>query len=162
MASAGDWASAYLRQAAADLRASHECGEPSVRAMLIQMVLEKLAKAALLRGGRITVTDAQRTHAAAGPMVRVLDKRSCRRLGWNHDTVKNRLAPIVEELERAQPAMAQGGPCLEYPWLGPDDSVRWPDAHLPLVQRFRARSADAILLMNFAVDLHRKFDQVFA
>ena len=34
-----DWARAYLEQASADLRASHDCGEPSVRAMLLQMVL---------------------------------------------------------------------------------------------------------------------------
>ena len=43
-----------------------------------------------------------------------------------------------------------------------EDQVMWPELHLSLVRRFRARSADSVLLMNFALDLHRKFDLVFA
>jgi hypothetical protein len=50
-ASARDWADGYLGQARADLRGAHAVSgaEPSVLAMLLQMLFEKFAKAALLR-----------------------------------------------------------------------------------------------------------------
>lgn len=48
MASARDWADGYLGQARADLKGAHAVSgaEPSVLAMLLQMVFEKFAKAA--------------------------------------------------------------------------------------------------------------------
>lgn len=111
----------------------------------------------------MAVERAQSTHIAASEMVRMLalDKRACNRIGWSNEAIRKRVTPLVHELERAQPQLAQGGPCLEYPWLSPTRGVLWPNEHLPLAQRFRAKSTDAMLVMNFATDLHRRFDQVF-
>lgn len=161
MTTAEGWAQGYLNQASFDLKASTDCGVPSVRAMLLQMALEKFGKAALLRTGRWTPERARGTHAAATEMLRVLDRRSCQKLGWAYENVRTRVAPLVDELERAQPQLAKGGPCLEYPWLGPTGEVLWPERDLPLAERFRAQRGDAMLLMNFAIALHRKFDRVY-
>lgn len=102
--------------------------EPSVLAMLLQMVLEKLGKAALLRGGQITLAAATSSHAAATRMVQILanNRRGCERLGWQPSVVRLHVAPIVARLERAQPQLAAGGPGLEYPWEDPTGAVRWP------------------------------------
>jgi len=53
VAAPSEWALAYLEQARADMRGADlvQAEEPSVLAMLLQMVLEKLGKAALLRSG---------------------------------------------------------------------------------------------------------------
>ena len=61
------WARAYLAQARADLEAAALVGaaQPSVFAMLMQMVFEKMAKAALLRSQMITVKKAETSHQAA-------------------------------------------------------------------------------------------------
>lgn len=86
MAAPFEWAVAYLEQARADMRGADlvQAEEPSVLAMLLQMVLEKLGKAALLRSGQITVASATSSHAAATRMVQLLsnDRRACRRLDW--------------------------------------------------------------------------------
>ena len=66
MATMRDWADAYLAQAREDLEGARLVGGAagSVFAMLLQMVFEKLAKAALLRSSTVTVQWARRTHAA--------------------------------------------------------------------------------------------------
>lgn len=71
MATDREWAEGYLAQARADLAAAVLVGtvQPSVFAMLMQMVFEKFAKAALLRLGSITLASAARTHKAASLMV---------------------------------------------------------------------------------------------
>ncbi len=105
MATPSDWANGYLQQALADMRAAERLQghEPSVLAMLIQMVLEKLGKAALLRAGRISVAAARGSHAAATGMVQLLamDPRACGRLGWRPDIVRSRVGPIVADLQRS-------------------------------------------------------------
>ena len=52
MATPSDWARGYLDQARADLAAAAQPMDPSVRAMLLQVSLEKIAKAALLKNGQ--------------------------------------------------------------------------------------------------------------
>jgi hypothetical protein len=71
MATNRDWADAYLAQAKADLEGARLIGaaQPSVFAMLMQMVFEKFAKAALLRSGAITLTWAVSNHRAASRML---------------------------------------------------------------------------------------------
>jgi hypothetical protein len=61
-----DWAHGYRQQALADMEGARliQGGEPSVLAMLLQMVLEKLADAALLRSGMMQVSRAESTHQA--------------------------------------------------------------------------------------------------
>lgn len=163
MATPAEWADAYLAQARADLEAARDCGVPSVRAMLMQMTLEKFAKAALLRSGMWSIQAARATHVAAVPMMRqLLHRRTCKKLGWNHADVRKRLLPIVDELERAHPQSDPALPCLEYPWLGSDDQVRWPEEHLAIVRRFRARSGDAARLLQFLGALDSKFDLLVA
>ena len=167
MPTAREWAVGYFEQASADMGAAQRLQgvEPSVLAMMLQMTLEKLAKAALLRSGAITVDRARRTHAAALAMVQVLSRnpRACARLRWKPAVVQHQLAPIVHDLERAQPALAPANtPCLEYPWEDPNGTVRWPARHLPLLRWFRPATGGAgVMLFQFAKDLRDRFDQVF-
>jgi hypothetical protein len=117
MATTRDWANAYLAQARADLEGAHLVGAavPSVFAMLMQMVFEKFAKAALLRSGAVSLDWAERTHRAASHMLRAmrLQRGLMDPLGgakvW-HDVIW-----AAEALEQAHPSIARGAPQLEYP-----------------------------------------------
>jgi hypothetical protein len=62
MPSEREWAAGYLAQARVELAAAREPLDPSVRAMLLQMVFQKIAKAALLKNGQLTIVQAQRNH----------------------------------------------------------------------------------------------------
>lgn len=165
MATTHEWANGYYRQAVADMSAARalQGEEPSVLAMLLQMVLEKLGKAALLRSGQITVERARGSHAAAGTMVQQLGRnaRACRRLGYQPATVRDHLAPLVDRLERSQPALSPGGPHLEYPWEAPSGEIQWPAQHLEVARAFRATSAYGVRLFAFTEQLCARFDQVF-
>lgn len=55
MPTAEDWANTFLRQARVELDASRADVAECVRAMLLQMAYERIAKAALLRSGQWTV-----------------------------------------------------------------------------------------------------------
>lgn len=165
MPAPGTWAEGYLQQALADMRGADRVqgSEPSVFAMLLQMILEKLGKAALLRGGALTVAAATSSHLAATRMVQQLasNRRACERLGWKPAVLRHLVAPLVERLERAQPQLAAGGPCLEYPWAGPDGEIRWPARHLAVADEFRPRRNAGMLVFRFAADLCARFDAVF-
>ncbi|HTE19303.1 MAG TPA: hypothetical protein VK689_13095 [Armatimonadota bacterium] len=165
MASERDWANGYYQQALADMNAARvlQGQEPSVLAMLLQMLLEKLAKAALLRSGLIPVARATQSHAAASALVQQLwrNRRACERLGFKPEVVRFNLAPIVEQLERSHPQFAQGGPSLEYPWETPSGEVQWPAAHLEVARKFRPRSLQGQMLFEFASRLCDRFEQVF-
>jgi hypothetical protein len=132
--------------------------------MLLQMTFEKLGKAALLRSGAMAIDTARSSHKGAVRMVQLVarDKHACRRLGWKPENVK-RLVPIVDELERAQPALAKNSPCLEYPWEDPRGNVQWPARHLPLLHSFKAKRGNhGIQLLKFGKGLCTKFDEVFS
>ena len=165
MAVPSEWALAYLEQARADMRGADlvQAEEPSVLAMLLQMVLEKLGKAALLRSGQTTVASATSSHAAATRMVQLLsnDRRACRRLDWQPMVLRAHLAPIVARLERAQPQLAAGGPCLEYPWEDPTGAVCWPARDLAIAKEFGPKRNTGPLLRRFVADLCARFDAVF-
>lgn len=165
MATSRDWAIGYYRQAAADTRAARILlgVEPSVAAMLLQMALEKLGKAALLRSGQITVERARSTHAAAGNMVQQLGRnpRACARLGYHPAAVRYHLAPLVDRLERSHPSFALGGPHLEYPWETPAGEIQWPAQHLDVARAFRPRGSYGAKLLIFAEQLRDRFDEVF-
>ena len=164
MATAREWAAAYLAEGGADLSAAERLqGEqPSVTAMLAQMALEKLAKAALLRSGLVTIERARSTHAGATRLVQVVarDRRLSRRLGWRPEAVRALLSDI-EELERAQPSLARGGPCLEYPWEDSAGVVRRPGIDLPIVAKFAAHSTRGQRILGLARVLSDRFDEVF-
>jgi len=97
MATDREWANAYRAQAAADLEAARllQGSAPSVLAMLLQMVLEKLAKAALLRSGAMTFKNAARSHVAASRMILVL-KRNQQALLLRQDGERELVPDLAE------------------------------------------------------------------
>jgi hypothetical protein len=136
--------------------------------MLLQMVLEKLGKAALLRSGMMRVERAEATHQAATTMMQVIgrSRRKCGRLGFNRERVRHVLTPMVEQLESLNPSVVRrrggAGPWLEYPWLDPRDQVRWPSRDLPGLDAYRPRRGErAVLLFEMSVALCDRFDEVF-
>lgn len=167
MTSPNSWADAYLAQASADLAAAKRVGGqvPSVLAMLLQMVFEKMAKAALLRSGQMTVHQAHGSHRAASRMVAVLKRNRSMllTLGGGYAHAWKDVLPIVVELERAHPQLAAGGPQLEYPWEDPvRGDVRWPARDLPIAQRLAAPGElTGSRALKFASPLEKDFDQVF-
>lgn len=168
MATARDWADAFRAQAAEDLRAAKalEGRAPSVLAMLLQMVFEKLGKAALLRSGQIALRQARRSHAAASRMLAVLKRDKARRsiLGAGNPYAFKDVLPMVRALERAHPQLAEPGqPQLEYPWeAGPGAEIRWPARDLALARQLGGpRSLIGARLLKLASQLEQRFDQVF-
>jgi hypothetical protein len=154
MATERDWADAYLAQARSDLAGARLAGtgEPSVFAMLMQMVFEKFAKAALLRSGAVTLASAKTSHKAASRMVAPM--------GGPH--VWHAAFEVVEALERAHPSVARGAPQLEYPWEAADGGVRWPARDLAIAARLgNPRSNLAAHVAEFALKLDRHFDLIF-
>ena len=165
MSTPREWAAGYQAQATADMAAARlvQGHEPSVLAMLLQMVFEKLGKAALLRSNQMSVAAATSSHAAATRMVQLLaqNRRACDRLGWKAEVLKQHVAPIVQRLERAQPQLAAGGPCLEYPWEDPAGAIRWPARDLDLATEFGPRRSSGRLVFRFSSELCSRFDAVF-
>jgi hypothetical protein len=165
MASQRDWATGYYMQALADMRAARilQGQEPSVLAMLLQMVLEKIAKAALLRGGQLTIDRAKGSHSAASTLVHLIgnNSRLCKRLGLVPATVRKLLAPVVDQLERSHPSLSPEGPYLEYPWEAPSGEIQWPAEHLGVARRFRPKSVEGQRLFDLAERLCARFDQAF-
>lgn len=179
MATNRDWADAYLAQARADLVGAQLVGtnEPSVFAMLMQMVFEKFAKAALLRSGSITMEVASKTHKAASLMMKTmrLQRGLMAPMGGPH--VWHRAFEVVDALERANPSevrrglrkagaeadvLARGAAQLEYPWETPAGQVQWPARDLDIVAKLGdPRNNLAAHLSAFASKLDRYFDAIF-
>lgn len=139
--------------------------EPSALAMLLQMVLEKLSKAAMLRSRVLDVARATSSHAAARRLFQhlVRDRRACRHLRWKPEVVAQHVVPLVEQLERSQPQLApKTGPLLEYPWKDASGNIRWPAEHHPVVRSFGAKTGSSgHLVFRFVQDLCERFDAVF-
>lgn len=167
MADARDWADAFVAQASEDLvaaQAAFEAGAVSTFCMLIQMVFEKLAKAAFGRGGQSIV----RKHEVAARLMVVL-----RRTPSALSLIVGGEATLaaIRELEAAHPsvvadAMRRGepqSPQLEYPWLSSRTGrVEWPAQHLPIARRAAdPRDRVAASLLKSARGFVRNFDVVF-
>jgi hypothetical protein len=156
------WSSALLRQAREDLTAAEllaGCGGPaSVTAMLLQMVFEKLAKAALARTD-IQAFHAHRTsHVAASRLVNII-KNHGKYIRLNYDW--RDVLPMVQALERAHPAVAKRGPHLEYPWEAGGE-VALPSTHLSIVAQIAdPRDLKTAKLFRFARELSKRFDELF-
>ncbi len=164
MATSRDWADAYLAQARADLDAASrlEGACPSAFAMLLQMVFEKMSKAALLRSAQLTVTKAVKSHRAAAMMVNLLLRYRALVPTFGGD-VKTLVLPAVIELENAHPQFATSGPKLEYPWEDlTTGNVLWPSRDLDIAKRLSS-SASTLgpRVLRFATELSRRFDAVF-
>ena len=134
-----DWADPFLEQAREDLAAawlivpSDKCA--STLCMLLQMVFEKLAKAAYARAGNPT----PKTHQAASLLFLVLQRYPA---GKALLAESPNVQQFVADLENAHPAIAgkqsPPWPQLEYPWEDASTgSVLYPAADLYLVRRVR-------------------------
>lgn len=162
-----DWSDAYLAQAIEDLEAARRLGggAPSVLAMLLLMVFEKLAKAALLRSSQMTVRMATSSHRAASRMVAQLkrNRSKLKALGAGDAYAWKDVLPVVTELERAHPQLAEGGPQLEYPWEDEgEERVCWPAKDLPIARRLgMANDLTGARLLKLAGEIARTFDRVF-
>lgn len=166
MATPSEWASGYLDQAKVELASAAEAVDPSVRAMLLQMAIEKIAKAALLKNGQWTVAHTQTTHSGATHMMRqLLTRRNLKKIGYTRNVLEFVIKPLVDQLEELQPAVARSqgreGPWLEYPWLAPQEVVSVPCRDLPDLEHYRGRSTRCVQLMRFARELVDKHDHLF-
>jgi len=133
-----DWSDPFLHQAREDLVAAWSIADTSSAStlcMLLQMVFEKLAKAAYARSGNVV----PRTHQAASHLFALLQRHPN---GLRLLRASPQVRQFVAELEAANPSVAarqpQPWPQLEYPWedAGAND-VLWPARDLPLARRVR-------------------------
>ncbi len=133
-----DWSDPFLEQAREDLRAAWSVANAphasaSTLCMLLQMVFEKLAKAAYARSGKVV----PRTHQAASHLFVLLGRHPA---GMSILQANPQVRQFVAELEAAHPSVAarqsQTWPQLEYPWEDVSAGVvRWPARDLPLARR---------------------------
>lgn len=165
-----DWARAYVRQASEELEAAKALKGryPSVLAMLLQMIFEKLSKAALLFGKSMTVRDVQRTHGAANSLMMIFRNRPSLldafpgkyKRGWQ-TTVS-----LVERITNYHPSLADEGPQLEYPWERADGSVETPvDDLTPILESLwhspHQKTKHLTDLFAFATVLANNVEDVF-
>ena len=151
------YAKACRAQAAEDLKAAYRVGDsaPSTHCMLLQMVFENLAKAALLAGRQIDVAVATRSHVAAS--------RLCATIRLNPSVApeiatQEKMLQLVERIEALHPQLAQlvdsAAPRLEYPWEA-NGRVLWPAEHLEFSRTLcHPRRGSLPQLHAFAKDLH--------
>lgn len=136
-----DWSDPFLEQAREDLRGAWAVhGErrancPSTLAMLLQMVFEKLAKAAFARSGQ----ELPRSHGVASRLFLLLLRHPAAQQILQ---VTADVEQFVCELECAHPAVAgrcnPPAPQLEYPWADPDTGqVYYPARDLHLARRIQ-------------------------
>lgn len=164
MATNRDWADAYLAQARADLEGARLVGaaEPSVFAMLMQMVFEKFAKAALLRSNAVALGWTVGSHRAASRMLAAMRLQRDLMEPMGGAVVWHDVLWAVEALEQAHPSVARGAPQLEYPWETAAGVVQWPARDLPIaVSMGNPASNLTTRVVRFASLLGRRFDQIF-
>jgi hypothetical protein len=164
MATEREWADAYLAQARADLVGARLVGTsaPSVFAMLLQMVFEKFAKAALLRSGSTTLALTKSSHKAASRLIAAMRLQRGRMAPMGGPHVWGAAFEAAEALERAHPAIARGAEQLEYPWETPNGEVCWPSRDLVIAAKFgNPKSNLAAHVMDFATKLDHHFNVIF-
>lgn len=165
MATIRDWADGYLAQARADLKGAQAVGtaSPSTLAMLLQMVFEKFAKAALLRTGAVTLDWARGSHQAASRMVQTLRRQRRFLESIGGPKVWEDVLCVVGRLEKAHPQIApREGPQLEYPWVDAHDEIRWPARDLQIAAALGdPKKGLSARVFNFATRLSDRFDSVF-
>lgn len=156
-----DWADPYLDQAREDLRAAwsvHSEPAASTFCMLLQMVFEKLAKAAYARAGNVV----PKTHRAASHLFAILRRHP---MGTRMLQANPNVQAFVAELEEAHPAIAgrhqPPSPQLEYPWEDETGAVCSPNMHLPLARRVAdPRDRIAADCLKFADALAKQLPQI--
>lgn len=156
------WSDALLQQARDDLDAAEALAAAkapaSSFAMLLQMVFEKLAKAALARTDVPCFIANRTSHVSASRLVSMIKNHNdFLQLRYNWKDV----LPLVQALERAHPALAKKGPHLEYPWEAGEE-MGLPSTHVDVVRQL----ADPLApkgprLLRFARELSNRFDEFF-
>ena len=131
------WQVAFLKQARADWEAYQRAHEPiwpaCHRLHFLQMATEKLGKA-LLVAGETALEEITHTHSAFVKFMRVVgnNRRLHVKLGMTKSQLRaqiNQLLPMAYEIESLAPALAQGGPNSEYPWLDQLGHLHVPVEH---------------------------------
>ncbi len=173
-------AEAYLAQGAEDLRAAKAVAAagtaPSTLCMLIQMVFEKITKAALLESGYWPRDKVESTHrvlqSAAGSKLLQSLKLNSKMLGLhrNWDFLRLKLRELEDrhpQLYRQRARASEGGDAfarhgqLEYPWYE-DGQARTPAKDLSLAKEINdPHSKWGAELLKLADELVRMFDDIF-
>lgn len=151
-----EWSDALRIQAQRDLEAAMELSSahPGAATVLLQMSLEKLAKSSMARNNEKLFRAHRMSHAVVRRFVPSL-KRARIGLKWN------KALELALQVTNAHPALAKGGPHLEYPWDS-ERAVFLPDDNLEVVRvLFRGKSPQAGYLFNFLHFLLADFDRLF-
>ena len=158
-----DWSDPFLEQAREDLRAAWSIPvneSPSTLCMLIQMVFEKLAKAAYSRSGLVV----PKTHRAASHLFAVLPRHPS---GQALLQARPNVQQFIMQLEAAHPSIAgrqvPPWPQLEYPWEDASNStVQYPARDLSLARRVQdPKDRIALDCLKFASALEKDMDTIF-
>lgn len=155
-----DWAFPFLEQAGEDLRAAwvlaaQPSSSPSTLCMLIQMVFEKLAKAAFAQSGQVV----PRKHQVATRLFLILKRHPS---GSSLLNTYPNVEQFVIALENAHPAVAgiqtPQWPQLEYPWEDTTTgTVQFPAHHLYLVHRVQdPKDLIALQCLKFASAMEKQ------
>jgi hypothetical protein len=156
-----DWSDPFLEQAREDLRAAYAvpaADSASTLCMLLQMVFEKLAKAAFSRAGAVNAN----SHQVATRLFLLLDRNP---VGKTLLQATPNVRQFVAELENAHPAVANKSappwPRLEYPWEDASGKVLYPAKDLALARRVRNPN-DRILVhcLKFASALEEQLTTI--
>jgi hypothetical protein len=162
------WQLAFLKQARSDWDAYKKIDNPTWpychRLHFMQMTAEKLGKA-LLIGGDMTLEQVTHTHASFVKFMRIArnNRNLQNELGMTPSQLKahfNRLLPIAYEIEALAPALAQGGPNPEYPWLDNSGKILVPvDYSFTLIKLLHSPQGAQLLkyIGHFFMDFEKLF-----
>ncbi len=132
-----DWAEPFFEQAREDLaaaRAVFSADSAATLCMLLQMVFEKMAKAAVARSGGAV----PHRHQVVSRLFVALERDQ-----RGHDLLRQHpnVRAFILQLEDAQPSVAKDldahGPRLEYPWEDATGAILYPAHDLNLAKRVR-------------------------
>ena len=162
------WDDAYIEQARSDWGVYQVLVKNACSAChqlhYLQMTVEKLGKAALLRSG-IPLHNVRGTHRAFVRFMQLSARsralqREFRMNARQLQAYIQGLLPIANQIERLAPALAQGGPNAEYPWEVPTGQVLTPASYrFPIAQNLKEQNGRKLLL--FIKILLEKFDHLF-
>ena len=166
--SSQEYGQAFLEQAREDLKAAHALPiqtAPSTFCMLLQMVFEKLGKAAYLLNGQHVAE----SHVAISKLFVVL-KRAPKSMYI--PTVTPDVEQFIRDLENAQPSNAKARTLeyhgnnvfqqLEYPWKDElNNQACYPARDLTLAQEIvRPRNTIASQCLKFASALEKDLNKI--
>jgi hypothetical protein len=163
-----DWQLAYLKQARSDWTAYQRTREgrwePCHRLLFLQMASEKLGKALLL-AGHSTLENITQSHAAFVKFMRLAgNNRNLRNaLGMKKSNFRfhfKRLLPLAYQIELLAPALSQGGPNPEYPWLDQSGNLCVPtDYAFPLSKMLQ--TPQGVQLLKYIEFFLTSFEELF-